>query len=99
MKKFKIYYILDDLSIFINGRVTGTGIFYIHLSANQVEGSRKKRATGSGSSSGAAVYAPRVWNETIKAWVPSDEVEVRVTVASYISCEGYMTEAVNIRKE
>ncbi|KAF6038212.1 hypothetical protein EB796_003483 [Bugula neritina] len=66
----------DELSIFINGRVTGTGIFYVHLSANQVEGSRKKRATGSGSSSGAAVYAPRVWNETIKAWVPSDEVEI-----------------------
>ena len=64
------------MSIFVREQDVGLGPFYVHMSADQVNGTRTKRATGSGYSAGAAAYSPRVWNETAKAWVLSPDVEV-----------------------
>ena len=75
--------ISDALTIFVHGRKIGEiGALFIKLTANETlaaatgSTTRKKRASGNGYSSGAAVYSPRVWNETAKAWMPSSEVEV-----------------------
>lgn len=48
------------------------------MSADSVNttGTRTKRAADTGYSSGAAVYTPRVWDETANAWVSSPQVEV-----------------------
>ncbi|XP_067950294.1 uncharacterized protein [Watersipora subatra] len=66
----------DEMSIFLKGVDLGLGTVYVHTSTDQVEGNRTKRSTGSQLSAGAAVYSPRVWNETAKAWVPAPNVEI-----------------------
>ena len=70
------YYLTGELTIFVKQIDVGLGVFYVRTSADQVNGNRTKRATGSGYSAGAAAYSPRVWNETAKAWVLSPDVEV-----------------------
>ena len=66
------------MSIFVKAKDIGTGLLYVHTLANEVNGTRTKRSTSSGYSAGAAVYTPRIWNETAKAWVTSSEVEVQL---------------------
>ena len=74
--KMTIGFIADALTIFISGKSVGLGIFYVRLTYDEVPGTRRKRSTGSSYSAGALAYAPRVWNATLKQWVPSADVEV-----------------------
>ena len=78
----------DELTLFVHGRQTGLGFLHIHLSADQTnttDQTRTKRASDSEYLIGAAVYSPRVWNETLKTWVPSSEIEVCVVAAHIAS--------------
>lgn len=69
--------------IFIHGWKSGTGTFYIHIEADSVNPTvnRTKIAENTGYSSWAAVYTPRIWNETSSTWVSSPQVEVSIILS------------------
>ena len=74
--KMTIGFIADALTTFVCGKSVGLRIFYVRLVYDEVSGTRRKRSTGSFYSASALAYAPRVWNATLKQWVPSADVEV-----------------------